>query len=40
MGLVADARRNAPFIGVMFAIAITALALVIAVIALLARMHG
>lgn len=40
MGLVADARRNAPFIVVLMAIAITALALVVAVAALLARMHG
>ncbi len=40
MGLVADARRNAPFIGVMFAIAITGLAMFVAVIALLWRMHG
>jgi hypothetical protein len=40
MGLVSDARRNAPFIGVMFAIAITGLALIVAVMALLARMHG
>ncbi len=39
MGIVADTRRNAPFIGVMFAIAITGLALVVAVVALLARMH-
>jgi hypothetical protein len=38
MGVLAEARRNAPFIGVMFAIAITGLALVVAVIALLARM--
>jgi hypothetical protein len=38
MGVLADARKNAPFIGVMFAIAVTGLALVVAVIALLARM--
>ena len=38
MGFVADARKNAPFIGVLFAIAVTGLALVVAVIALLARM--
>ena len=38
MGLVADATRNAPFIGVMLAIAVTALALVLAVVALLMRM--
>ncbi len=38
MGLVADARKNAPFIGVLLAITIMGLALVLAVIALLARM--
>jgi len=38
MGIAADVRRNAPFIGIMLAIAITALALVLAVIALLMRM--
>lgn len=38
MGLVADARRNAPFIGVMIAIAITGVALIVALVALLARM--
>ena len=38
MGLVASARRNAPFIVVLLAITITGLALVIAVIALLVRM--
>jgi len=31
-------RQNAPFIGVMLAIAVTALALVVALVALLARM--
>jgi hypothetical protein len=31
-------RQNAPFIGVMFAIAVTALALVVALVSLLARM--
>lgn len=40
MGLVADARRNAPFIGVLLAMAVTALALAIAVIALLSRMQS
>ena len=38
MGLVADIRKNAPFIGNMLAIAITWLALVLAVLALLMRM--
>ena len=38
MGLVADVRRNAPFIGIMVAIAITWLALVVALVTLLARM--
>ena len=31
-------RQNAPFIGVLFAIAVTTLALVVALISLLARM--
>lgn len=38
MGLVADSRKNAPFIGVLLAITIMGLALVLAVVALLARM--
>lgn len=38
MSITADVRRNAPFIGVMLAIAVTALALVLAVVALLMRM--
>ncbi len=38
MGLVAGARRNAPFIGVLVAIAIMGLALIVALVALLARM--
>lgn len=38
MGLVAGARRNAPFIGVLFAICVMGLALVVAIVALLARM--
>ncbi|MBX3210103.1 MAG: hypothetical protein KF764_34045 [Labilithrix sp.] len=38
MGLVADARKNAPFIGVLFAIVVMGLALVVALLALLARM--
>jgi hypothetical protein len=40
MGLATDVRRNAPFIGVLFAIGVTTLALVVAVVALLTRMHG
>jgi len=38
MGLVAGVRRNAPFIGIMLAIAITWLALILAIVALLMRM--
>jgi len=38
MGLVADVQRNAPFIGVVLAIAIMGFALVLAVVALLMRM--
>jgi hypothetical protein len=38
MGLVADVRKNAPFIGIMLAIAITWLALILALVALLLRM--
>lgn len=38
MPFVQSLRRNAPFVGVMFAIAVTALALAVALIALLARM--
>lgn len=38
MGIVADARKNAAFLGVLLAIAITGLALMLAVAALLARM--
>jgi hypothetical protein len=38
MPFVQSLRQNAPFVGVMLAIAMTALALVVALIALLARM--
>jgi hypothetical protein len=38
MGLAADVRRNAPFIGVLLAITLMGLALLLAVVALLARM--
>lgn len=38
MGIVADVRKNVPFIVVMLAIAVTGLALVLAVVALLTRM--
>jgi hypothetical protein len=38
MPLVQSLRQNAPFFGVMLAIAVTALALAVAVIALMARM--
>jgi hypothetical protein len=39
MGFVASAKKNAPFIGVVLAIAITTLALVVVVVALLWRIH-
>ncbi len=38
MPFAQNLRQNAPFFGVMFAIAMTALALVVALVALLARM--
>lgn len=38
MPFVQSMRQNAPFFGVLFAIAVTALALVVALVALLARM--
>jgi len=38
MGITASARRNAPFLVVLLAITLTGLALIVAVIALLARM--
>jgi hypothetical protein len=38
MGIAADFRKNAPFLVVLLAIALTALALVLAVISLLSRM--
>jgi hypothetical protein len=38
MPFVQSLRQNGPFVGIMLAIAVTAIALVVAVIALLARM--
>lgn len=38
MTILESTRKNAPFIGVIFAIALTALALVVATMALLMRM--
>jgi hypothetical protein len=38
VGLVADTRKNAAFLGVMLAIALTGVAMMVAVGALLARM--
>lgn len=40
MSLVADVQRNAPFIGIMVMVAITALAFMIGLVALLAQTHG